>query len=190
MRLKAENLNERARSLAEMQARINHLRIVEHHQFACGKAFGQVAKPPFAHHALLIGQQFRLVALRQRVFGNTFFGKRIAIFFNAYMLRVQHSQYICIIVTNEKARCSHKRVIQAGQKYEKIMAHPKALQNIPLKISSYQKEPVSLHPNLKADVADKHQERCSSGLRGTPGKRVYAKSVSGVRIPLSPPKSA
>ena len=29
-------------------------------------------------------------------------------------------------------------------------------------------------------------ERCSSGLRGTPGKRVYAKSVSRVRIPFSP----
>ena len=29
-------------------------------------------------------------------------------------------------------------------------------------------------------------ERCSSGLRGTPGKRVYAKSVSRVRIPISP----
>ena len=54
------------------------------------------------------------------------------------------------------------------------------------KISSNKKEPLSLHPNFKADVADKHQERCSSGLRGTPGKRVYAKSVSGVRIPLSP----
>ena len=29
-------------------------------------------------------------------------------------------------------------------------------------------------------------ERCSSGLRGTPGKRVYPKRVSGVRISLSP----
>ncbi len=32
-------------------------------------------------------------------------------------------------------------------------------------------------------------ERCSSGLRGTPGKRVNGKTVSGVRIPLSPQKS-
>ena len=32
-------------------------------------------------------------------------------------------------------------------------------------------------------------ERCSSGLRGTPGKRVYAKSVSRVRIPFSPQES-
>ena len=29
-------------------------------------------------------------------------------------------------------------------------------------------------------------ERCSSGLRGTPGKRVYDKIVSRVRIPISP----
>ena len=29
-------------------------------------------------------------------------------------------------------------------------------------------------------------ERCSSGLRGTPGKRVYPKRVSRVRIPVSP----
>ena len=32
----------------------------------------------------------------------------------------------------------------------------------------------------------KKKERCSSGWRGTPGKRVYVKSVSGVRIPLFP----
>ncbi len=31
-----------------------------------------------------------------------------------------------------------------------------------------------------------HLERCPSGLRSTPGKCVYAKSVSGVRIPVSP----
>ena len=31
------------------------------------------------------------------------------------------------------------------------------------------------------------KERCSSGLRGTPGKRVYLQRVSGVRIPLFPP---
>ena len=30
-------------------------------------------------------------------------------------------------------------------------------------------------------------ERCPSGLRCTLGKRVYANSVPGVRIPLSPP---
>ena len=30
------------------------------------------------------------------------------------------------------------------------------------------------------------KERCSSGLRGTPGERVYPKRVSWVRIPLSP----
>ena len=29
-------------------------------------------------------------------------------------------------------------------------------------------------------------ERCSSGLRGTPGKRVYSKRVSRVRISVSP----
>ena len=74
MGLQAENLDKCARSLAKMQARINHLRIVEHHQFARRKEFGQVAKPPFAHHALAIGQQFRLVALRQRVFGNALIG--------------------------------------------------------------------------------------------------------------------
>ena len=31
-------------------------------------------------------------------------------------------------------------------------------------------------------------ERCSSGLRGTPGKRVYSKRVSRVRISVSPQK--
>ena len=34
----------------------------------------------------------------------------------------------------------------------------------------------------------KVKERCSSGLRGTPGKRVYPKRVSRVRIPISPQK--
>ena len=32
----------------------------------------------------------------------------------------------------------------------------------------------------------KARERCSSGLRGTLGKRVYSKRVPGVRIPFSP----
>jgi hypothetical protein len=32
-----------------------------------------------------------------------------------------------------------------------------------------------------------HLERCPSGLRSTPGKRVYVYSVPRVRIPLSPP---
>lgn len=32
----------------------------------------------------------------------------------------------------------------------------------------------------------KTKERCSSGLRGTLGKRVYSKRVPGVRIPFSP----
>jgi hypothetical protein len=35
-----------------------------------------------------------------------------------------------------------------------------------------------------------HQERCPSGLRSTPGKRVYVNSISRVRIPLSPPPCA
>ena len=38
-----------------------------------------------------------------------------------------------------------------------------------------------LHPTISSPL-----ERCSSGWRGTPGKRVNVKSVSGVRIPLSP----
>ena len=37
--------------------------------------------------------------------------------------------------------------------------------------------------------SENHSERCRSGLTGTPGKRVNLKRVSGVRIPLSPPKA-
>ena len=41
---------------------------------------------------------------------------------------------------------------------------------------------------LSIHIADSlSKERCSSGLRGTPGKRVYLQRVSGVRIPLFPP---
>ena len=32
-------------------------------------------------------------------------------------------------------------------------------------------------------------ERCLSGLRCSPGKRVYVNSVPGVRIPPSPPEN-
>ena len=39
---------------------------------------------------------------------------------------------------------------------------------------------------LKNCILASYLERCSSGLRGTPGKRVYVKSVPRVRIPLSP----
>ena len=42
---------------------------------------------------------------------------------------------------------------------------------------------------LNIHIADSlSKERCSSGLRGTPGKRVYLQRVSGVRIPLFPHK--
>lgn len=41
---------------------------------------------------------------------------------------------------------------------------------------------------LNIHIADSlSKERCSSGLRGTPGKRVYLQRVSGVRIPVFPP---
>lgn len=43
------------------------------------------------------------------------------------------------------------------------------------------KKPVTLRPEFK------YPERCPSGLRSTPGKCVYGKTVSGVRIPVSPP---
>ena len=44
-----------------------------------------------------------------------------------------------------------------------------------------------LQTALESTSASKRKkERCSSGWRGTPGKRVYVKSVSGVRIPVSP----
>lgn len=37
-------------------------------------------------------------------------------------------------------------------------------------------------------TAKSERERCPSGLRSTPGKCVYSKRVSRVRIPLSPQK--
>ena len=42
------------------------------------------------------------------------------------------------------------------------------------------------HSGEMLDICTPIQERCSSGLRGTPGKRVYDKIVSRVRIPISP----
>ena len=45
-------------------------------------------------------------------------------------------------------------------------------------VAKLQKLSVYLHFDFR--------ERCSSGLRGTPGKRVYDKIVSRVRIPISP----
>ena len=50
-------------------------------------------------------------------------------------------------------------------------------QNNFLKLQKYKNSPYICTPI---------QERCSSGLRGTPGKRVYDKIVSRVRIPISP----
>ena len=45
---------------------------------------------------------------------------------------------------------------------------------------------VAILQKLSVYLQFKFRERCSSGLRGTPGKRVYDKIVSRVRIPISP----
>ena len=50
----------------------------------------------------------------------------------------------------------------------------------------FRKLALSLHPLWKKHVFWVILERCPSGLRSTPGKCVYVKSVSGVRIPVSP----
>ena len=74
---KAEHLDERARLLAEVQAGLDDLGIVEYHQTACRQIIGQGGEAVFSHLAMPVNQQLGLVAYGQGKLGDAFVGQRI-----------------------------------------------------------------------------------------------------------------
>ena len=85
-----------------------------------------------------------------------------------------HFDYVFVCfpkITRKNRRCSNEKSCDFPVKIRQKN------QNNFLKLRKYKNSPYICTPI---------QERCSSGLRGTPGKRVYDKIVSRVRIPISP----
>jgi hypothetical protein len=67
-RLHQENLNKRTCFLAEVQTRLYHLGIVEYHQGSLREICGKMMENIIAYLAVLIDQQFAVVALGDREF--------------------------------------------------------------------------------------------------------------------------
>ena len=73
-RLHEEHLDECARLLAEVHACLDHLGVVEHHHGTLRQIFRKMIEHIVAHLAVLVDQQFAVVALGDREFGNAFIG--------------------------------------------------------------------------------------------------------------------
>ena len=74
---KAEDLDERSRLLAEMEACLYHSGIVEHHECSRWPMFGKRREGVFAHFAAPIEQQLGAIALGKRELGYALIGQRI-----------------------------------------------------------------------------------------------------------------
>ena len=70
----------------EMQTRLDYLRVVEHHQGPLRQIVRKVEKRVFLHFAVAVEQQFRGVALCERIFRNAFIGQRIVVIADVDML--------------------------------------------------------------------------------------------------------
>ena len=68
-----------------MHARLDHLRVVEHHQGTFGQIVGQVVEDILAYLTLSIDEQFGVVALGDGELGDTLIGERIIIVADADM---------------------------------------------------------------------------------------------------------
>ena len=84
-RFHQEDFYQCPRFLAEVHACLYHPCVVEHHECPFGQIFGQVAEHVFAHFAVLVEQQFAVVALGKRKLGNAFVGQRVVVVRYSYM---------------------------------------------------------------------------------------------------------
>ncbi|EJX06483.1 hypothetical protein EVA_05409 [gut metagenome] len=94
VRFETEHLNQRTCCLVKMKARLNHLGIIENHQFPLGQVFGKMGEDVLADLSPTIKQEFRTVSLRKGIFGNAFIGQGIVIIFYPDMLCINHLLYI------------------------------------------------------------------------------------------------
>ena len=79
-RLQTEHFNQSSCFLAKVQACLNHLCIVEYHQFALLQIFRQRSECIFAYFAVAVYQQLGLVTYCQRKLCNPFIGQRVIVF--------------------------------------------------------------------------------------------------------------
>ena len=83
MGFEAKYLNQRTRGLAKVKAGTDHAGIVEHHQGALRHIVGKPKELAVRYLAAAPHEQFRAVALGQRVLGYALIGQGIGEVFNA-----------------------------------------------------------------------------------------------------------
>ena len=99
-----ENLYQCPGLLAETQAGLYHLGVVEHHQCALGQIRGQMVETAFLHLSAVVHQKLAAVALRQGEFGNALVGQGVIIILDLNMLGVHRSQ-ICAKIHHSREKC-------------------------------------------------------------------------------------
>ena len=73
-----------------MQAGLDNLGIVEHHEGTLGQVLGQVEEEVLSHLTMTVDEQFRLVTLCLREFRNALVGQIVVIFADMYLLRIHY----------------------------------------------------------------------------------------------------
>ena len=92
-RFEAEDLDEGAGLLAEVQSRLYHPGVVEDQQAVGGQYPGQVVEVVFLDDSLSVDQQFGVVALREGKLGDAFVGQRIIEILDANILCFLHNLF-------------------------------------------------------------------------------------------------
>ena len=113
-RLQQEHLNQSPRmltvlvSFAEMQTRLNHLRIVHHHQRPLRQMLWQMVEDVLAHYTFIIYKQLRVVAFRHRKFRYPLVRQLIAVIADMYLLCIH-------VITTHRPHCLQCRSSQLPQ---------------------------------------------------------------------------
>ena len=89
-RFQDEYLDECSSLFVEMQTCLHHFRVVEHHQCSLREIPGEIPENVFADASVAVHQQFRTVALRERVFCYAFLGKRVVVVLYLYVSWISH----------------------------------------------------------------------------------------------------
>ena len=97
VRFEAEHLNQRTGRFIKVQTRLNHLGIVEHHEFTLFQVVRQVIEHVLFNFAFAVNQQFRFIAVCFRVFSDAFIGQRVVIVRNMNVFRVLHDSLFILV---------------------------------------------------------------------------------------------
>ena len=78
-------------SFAEVQARLNHLCIVHHHQRTLWQMLWKIIEDVLVHYTFIIYEQLRVVALRHREFRYPLVRQLIVVIADMYIFRIHVS---------------------------------------------------------------------------------------------------